>query len=197
MTCNIVKVKDAKKGATFEVEICIHRPKFSDIWNAFPSGLTSREAYALVGGEAYELHLEKESYANACALRMSEALNKGGYVIKSNYSDGFDGYRVRGKMLDTETLPGRKYYAYYVEVEVLEKFFDINFGSADLVFKNGSDALSQLTGKSGIVIFKIDGWTDARGHAAIWNGSEFADGNKDNYFQHPGLSLVKFWELKD
>src|SRR5690606_28128260 len=60
------------------------RPRFSDLWNSYPVGMAAGDVYKLVGGNAYALYKENPAdYANACALRLSRALNYGGLTITS------------------------------------------------------------------------------------------------------------------
>ena len=56
----------------------INRPRFSDIWAAYSEvgNKAAPRVYEIVGGRALELYLaDSDSYANACALRMSMSLN--------------------------------------------------------------------------------------------------------------------------
>lgn len=125
-------------------------------------------------------------------------------------SDGFNGYREKGKTLSYSTLPNvqRNYYAYYMRVSDIILFLEKNFGVADEEFTDGILARDELIGKKGIVVFTIEGWGDATGHVALWDGSAFADGAADDYFNlvnDPSLNRggrvtlkkVRFWELKD
>ena len=47
----------------------------------------------------------------------------------------------------------------------------------------------------GILVLDVPGWSDARGHATLWDGVNTIDEAKDKYF---GIPNVKFnlWRLK-
>ncbi|WP_454762825.1 T6SS effector amidase Tae4 family protein [Cupriavidus campinensis] len=53
-----------------------------------------------------------------------------------------------------------------------------------------------LAGQRGLLIFEISGWTDARGHATLWDGSNCYD---RCYFNRPSASYrtarANFWSL--
>lgn len=173
---------------------------FNNLWDAYPKNLLAKEVYELVGGEAWDLYQSDPiMYANACALRMSEACNKGGMIIHSG-SDVDTGYRVKGKILDYETLPGRNYYAYYVRVQDMITFFEKRLGRPSNKFTLFTrPSVRAVDGRNfqnrqGVMVFKIP-FSDATGHVALWNGSNFADGSNDDYFKHSNLTEILFWEL--
>ncbi|KAL6624212.1 type VI secretion system amidase effector protein Tae4 [Neocallimastix sp. 'constans'] len=83
---------------------------------------------------------EGNIFENACALRMSYALNKSGYTIKS--SDG----HVSSGMVDIESY--------------LKKTFGVpKKGKTTSDFK-----------ESGIIVFKVTNFSNATGHVDLYNG---------------------------
>lgn len=176
------------------------KPNFIDLWDAYPKNKTPEEAYAIAGGEIQQAYLENPiDYANACAVRMSISCNLGGMIIHSG--DSIDtGYRLKGKLLDYETLPGRKYYAYYLRVADMINFMENRLGAPNtrlrLLQARNAD-MHTFRGRKGVMIYKIAGWGDATGHVALWNDNDFAntDVTTDNYFKHSNLLEILFWDL--
>ena len=75
---------------------------------------------------------------------------------------------------------------------------DIRSGTFFAEIENIVDELKKMN-KKGIVIFYIDGFSDATGHATIWDGVKCLDGS--TYYDpslHPKqtLTAIKFWDLK-
>lgn len=74
--------------------IQVNRPLFSELWKNYPVKMAAPDVYQTVGGQAFALYQENPTgYANACALRLSKALNYGGMPIKQTTK----GYKVKGK----------------------------------------------------------------------------------------------------
>ncbi len=60
-----------------------------------------------------------------------------------------------------------------------------------------------INGRKGVIVMEITGWSDASGHATLWNGSVTGDGSdyrrQDSHtYDNPRVKLEKinFWELK-
>ncbi|SPL70300.1 type VI secretion system amidase effector protein Tae4 [Acinetobacter stercoris] len=163
-----------------------NRPLFSELWKNYPIKMAAGDVYSLVGGQAYALYQENPNgYANACALRLSRSLNYGGMPIKQSTR----GYKVKGS--DSKL--------YLLRVREMISFVENNLGKADITLKpqNNEDVSSQLSGKNGIIIFKVTGWSDATGHVTLWNGSDCGD---SCYFVHHNSNArtteVLFWNLR-
>lgn len=154
--------------------------------------------YKLIGGPAEkEFKRDPDTYVNACALRLSYALNHGGMPIKDN------------KQLPGGTsLKGADGNIYYTGVYKVRDFLVLNWGNADKPYtlkvmstkKQNRDLYDELTKfkKKGVVSMKVTGWTDASGHITLWTGSNFADGS--NYLidnrKYVIVTEFQFWELK-
>lgn len=161
---------------------------FSKLWRNYPVNSSAPEAYELVGGQAWALHLERpESYTNACALRFSRSLNYSGYVINNQHS-GF--YTVKGE----DNLN------YLLRVKETIKYVKENFGAPTSTFNSSdismSEVQSQLMGKTGIIIFEVTGWSDATGHVTLWNGSTCGDSCYFNPHAPARTDKIIFWEIE-
>jgi hypothetical protein len=73
----------------------------------------------------------------------------------------------------------------------LEPFLNKSFGSPEhYAAKNWR---RHLAGRTGILMFRVSIWSDATGHATLWNGSELRDGGRHDYTDVS--SGVLFWPI--
>lgn len=159
------------------------RPKLNLMTKSFAEvhNLTVNSVSAvgsLIGGKVNHninnLTPKQGRFENACAIRMSYALNK---------SDSKVPY-MRGK-----TVSGKNGNWYIYTVENLKKYLLDTFGKPDLEIQNPQP--TDFKNKKGFLIFDVN-WTDATGHATLWNGINCSD---KCYF--PKTSKAYLWELKD
>jgi len=155
-----------------------------------PSLLKMKQAFAKVNREVNEvgnliggkvnhninvLTPEQGRFENACAIRMSYALNYAGYKVPF----------MKGK-----TISGGQGHWYIYRVRDLVKFLYDSFGDPEVVIDSPhTDKLSEY---KGILVVDVDVWSDASGHATIWTGSRCTD---SCYF--PLAKKAYLWQLKD
>lgn len=182
-------------SGSVSAKVKIKRPRFSDLWNAYTEvGLMGAAGvYDLVGGDVAALRNQNpDDYANACALRMSRALNYGGYKIpKGTIIKNKSIYRVRGG----DGMP------YILRVDDVIGFLEYNWGKPDLVMARGGDGA--ISGKKGLIVVEVSGWSDASGHVVLWNGAKTGDGSDyqrldSHSWVNSTASLLRtnYWELK-
>jgi len=130
------------------------RPKFNLMWSTYPKG-SADDVFNLIGGK-----VQANNFANSCTIRVSRSLNYSGDpvdFIPPNLT-------VSGK--------DRKWYIY--RVTELIKYLTKKYGKPDLVVE-GAPYESKFSGKKGIIVFDVDAWDDASGHATLWNGVSCSD----------------------
>lgn len=172
--------------------IKINRPKYDDIEphyikiHEYTDESVQRyycKRFKLVHKDLYKECINgNANYQNTCALRMSYALNHGGFKI-------------------SRKVPYREYInentndSIILKVPLMIEFLKSKFKKSDIEFKSDANSFkSQMQGTKGIVVFEIK-YSDANGHVTLWNGSECIDGSDDDFF-HPRLHNLHFWELK-
>ena len=128
---------------------------------------------SFLGGKV-KTNIDGEFFKNACAIRMSYVLNKSGASIPS----------MPGK-----TVSGSDSSQYIYKVKDLVDFLRLKMGTPDKMIKNPKP--TDLDGVSGLIVFEVAGWSDATGHATLWNGAQCAD---HCYF--PKAAKAYFWTLK-
>lgn len=146
------------------------RPSFTQMWKHFSDINHSVPQVGKIIGGKVGTNINSNIFRNACALRMSYALNRSGIKIPHNES--------RWK---TSSGADKNWYIYRVEDMVT--FLNDRFGSADIT--------SNFTGEKGIILFNVSGWSDATGHVTLWDGMTCSD---QCYF--PQSTGVKQWILK-
>lgn len=169
--------------------IFVKRPKFSDLWNAYPKKTTAPEAYEIAGGVPLALYKENpDGYANACAIRLSHSFNEGNFPL------------TRAKLAKVAKLYSEKGASgkpYLFRVNDMIKYVESELGEPDIIIQaDGTNQSRKFAELQGIIIFVVKGWGNATGHVTLWNDYECGD---KCYFQPENAELVKilFWRLKD
>ena len=143
-----------------------------------PAHPEARVAQLLGGKVAFNINTPgNRAWKNTCAVRMSYMLNAAGVYIPY----------LKGK---TVSGADKRWYFHYVKDVIT--FLRQRWGEPDLVaaYPNGTE----LVGKRGVILFEVNGWNDAAGHASLWNGTQCYD---HCYFNAPGASYTtnraNFW----
>lgn len=163
------------------------RPLFISAWAAsqkiYSSTNTAENVAKIIGG-----YVEKninssdasQRWNNTCAVRMSYILNQAGLKIP----------RISG-----QTVSGADKQQYFFRVINLIRFLEQRWGKADIV-KYPPTGGGTLAGKKGVILFEVSGWSDAQGHATLFNGNTCYD---HCYFNEPGVNYrtdrANFWSL--
>lgn len=194
--------KVSARAGNLTVSTTAQRPSWQAIHTAYMrihnTGDTAAK-YKLIGGPAEaEYKRAPKIYENACALRLSYALNHGGMPINKNK-------RPTGGT----QLKGADNNLYYTGVYTVRDFLVLNWGTSDKPYKpykvmsskaENTKLASELTSlnKKGIICMKVTGWDDAAGHITLWDGTNFSDGT--NYLLDRRDNVIvtefQFWELK-
>lgn len=146
------------------------RPSFIKMMSAYPQG-NAQDVFDLIGGK-----VKANNFANSCAIRLSRSLNYSDHPVEF--------------IPPNLTVSGddKKWYIYRVTEMV--KYLTRKFGSPDIVIEN-KPYETLLRGQKGIIVFEVDGWSDATGHATLWDGNFCSD---QCYFERS--KKVILWILK-
>ena len=156
-------------------------PKWDELLKNYPNK-DAKTVFTDIGGKV-KLNYDIGVFKNACATRVSKALNfsPGLHDIpyfKTKNSDGNDIVQVSS---------GGKKYWYIYRVKALIAYLSKFYGSPKIV--SPGKYKQTLKGKKGIIIFEIKGWSDATGHADLWDGSKVV---RDDYGSK--AHNILFWE---
>lgn len=165
----------------------MRRPTFAAAWAAshrIYDGVNPGERVASVVGGNVEKNINnpdpKQRWSNTCAVRMSYILSESGIHIP----------RTPGK-----TVTGGDKRQYFFRVRDLIAFLQQHWGRPEIVAFPPSGGGS-LKGKKGVILFEVTGWSDAVGHATVFNGTYCYD---HCYFNEPGATYrtdrANFWSL--
>ena len=164
------------------------RPSFSAAWTASmaiydPANSAARVAQMIGGFVERNVNNpdDKQRWSNTCAVRMSYILSQAGLTIPT---------------IPGQTVSGADKRQYFFRVDNLIAFLRQRWGEPEIVKYPPSDG-GAIAGKKGVILFEISGWSDARGHATLFNGSTCYD---HCYFNEPGVSYqtdrANFWSLQ-
>jgi hypothetical protein len=168
---------DGQEGELLDLN---NRPKYSDFFKQYPYSESDDAVYRLVGGNLESSYLEFKNrpnnpYANTCSLRISRALNYNGLIVAKS-----------GKYY---TEKGEDNRNYIVRLKDINIFLRGLFGTPDITRKGTDrDKIQAFKGQQGIITFEINGWTDASGHATMWDGNQVIYGhhiNEPNFYFSP------------
>ena len=215
------------------------RPSFESVKRAYDEILkvgNAEEVFSYIGGKLNEARIEAKkrkergemvnTYDNACATRVSYALNYGGMIINNAilvsgtkwqgkdqylYYTGVSG--IKGLLL--ENWKQLKPYSQTNNRDFYKIFYDhrkepyttlisygkiINEQRVNKIRKDNLDFFHILCSLNikGIVTMVIDGWGDAGGHTTLWNINHFLD--NQNYLNYGDeIIFVRelcFWSLE-
>ena len=165
-------------------------PSRNSFYSNFPkdgsSGMSAGEVYQLLGGSILNSHITNpDNYGNACALRVSRALNYSGNPIPVFYN----------KSGQQRTEKGADNKNYILDAASLLAYMKKTFPSSNplhLVNKTPTEIKKALQNKWGIYIMipKNRATFGASGHADFWSQNNCLSGS---YIDK--ASEVYFWEL--
>lgn len=141
-------------------------PSFSLLWTHYPTG-SAASVKAKIGG-----NVNMGWITNTCVIRVSYAFNKAGHPIPNGYGG-----------LSTARGGNGKRYAY--RVSEFKPYLENEYKAPDV---SGTDRGS-VAGRKGVIMFDVQGWSDATGHFDIWDGTMCAG---SDYFDK--ASNIYLWE---
>lgn len=156
-------------------------PRWTSLLKNFPNK-SAPEVFSEIGGKV-QLNYEIGVFSNACAIRISKALNFSGDdhripFFKTPDSNGNDVVQVSS---------GGTGNWYIYRVKILAKYLAEKYGPGRMI--NPSHYKIELSGKKGIIVFEVSGWSDATGHADLWDGAGCVG---SDYGER--ASKILFWE---
>ncbi len=162
------------------------KPNFDLMWTAFPDHAmypTLRDLHNFIGGTLTK-NIDGPGFGpngNTCAVRMSRALNYGGMPVSGKLV----------KSLELSTMTGADHKLYMFRVRDMKKYLKAALAVAPKMVTK--DFTSAFSGTRGIVAFDVQGWSDASGHVALWDGSAFREAHDDyrNVRDDPSTTTVE------
>ena len=126
-------------------------PPYDSLKANFPAK-TPEEVKTLIGGKVNLAWI-----SNVCVIRVSRALNYSGDPIPI----------ARAALNTVSGADGRRYA---FRVREFRQYLQDKYGPPD--YSGGGGAPSkEAQAMRGIILFDVQGWSDASGHADLWNGS--------------------------
>lgn len=150
------------------------------MWDAYPNpGGSAEEAKRTIGGG-----VNVSWITNTCVVRVSRSFNASGNYISNASGDGLT------------TVKGADGRNYALRVREFTRWMRNRYGAPDLEHEypppGGGEVPTSFWGRQGVIIFEVDGWTDATGHVDLWNGARCRHAA---YFER--ASKVMLWEVGD
>ena len=161
-------------------------PSFSSLQTNYPTD-DSATVIQNIGGEVTQPWVG----VNTCVMRMSKAFNYAGPAFK-----------IPGSSQGFLTVKGADRLNYGIRVMEFIDFLQNTYKIPDIMKTGAAMTADTFKDKKGIIAWLIDGWSDARGHFTLWDGStglfqgghdyftDFGPGTPSN---KPHMTAVKFW----
>ena len=106
---------------------------------------------------------------NTCAVRMSRAMNYGNMPISAKLAH----------KLGLTTLTGADGHPYIFRVRELRTYLAAAIGTTPR--RVTTEFNQAFIGHRGIILFEVEGWGSAGGHATLWDGHHFKEESHDDY----------------
>lgn len=139
-------------------------PKWNTLKLHYPN-FSAAIVFKQIGGKV-ELNYDLGVFNNACATRISAALNKSGgmHIIPFIEDVGPNG------KYEPQVSSGSHGLWYIFRVRILVKHLTQQYGKPEK--HRPSEYKAKLKRRKGIIIFEVPGWNDATGHADLWDGDK-------------------------
>ena len=134
--------------------------------------------WGMVGGKVL-LNARAGIFKNSCSIRLSHALNKSGDLIPF----------IKGKTSSGKNPP--KWW-YIFRVSDMKSYLEGKYGQP--IIYSDRNRFEKCAPK-GILVLDVPGWSDASGHATLWNGKTTIDEAKAEYFGKPNVKF-NLWRLR-
>jgi RHS repeat-associated protein len=157
------------------------------LWNNYPvketyptiSSPGLKTIWDVIGGQVATIDSKDPKHpTNSCAIRLSYAINHSGVNI------------AKTRM----TLSGSDGRNYYANLDDLVQFLTNTFGRPSQYTQ--TQFVERTGGNQGVVVFFAH-WTNATGHATLWNGKGFVDGQfSQRFLTDLAVYNISFWSIK-
>jgi len=137
-------------------------PKWDVLKGNYPA-LPAPVVFKQIGGKV-ELNFDIGVFENACAIRVSKALNQSGGLHKIPF---FKDAGPNGRF-EAQVSSGKNKNWYIFRVKMLIKYLTKNYGAPEVF--TPAKYKKEINGRKGIIIYEVNGWSNATGHADLWNG---------------------------
>ena len=156
-------------------------PEWKLLLKNFPNK-SAGEVFTEIGGKV-KLNYDIGVFNNACATRISKALNFSGDNHKIPFFKTKDD---NGNDIIQVSSGGKKNW-YIYRVKIIAQYLEQAYGPGrEIDLKSYK---KELSGKKGIIVFEVSGWADATGHADLWDGNRCVGSDYGDK-----SSKILFWE---
>ncbi|ARU58386.1 type VI secretion system-associated effector [Oleiphilus messinensis] len=173
-------------------------PNFNLLWAQFPDHIqypTLKDLFTHIGGTLAR-NINVPGFGpngNTCAVRISRALNYSNAPISKK--------TVNSLKLNSITGADGKHYIF--RVREIRLYLEHTLIARPIKVTRNFD--KAFLGTKGIVAFSVNGWSDASGHVALWDGTTFKEPKFDDFrdlkddpatlFREPNTEGMTLWPL--
>jgi hypothetical protein len=157
-------------------------------WNILKANFPAKPAgdvFQAIGGKVLH-NYQIGVFSNACSTRVSAALNESGKIHEIPF---FKDTGITGTpQAQVSSGANKKWYIF--RVKMLIKYLTQRYGKPEEFLPE--EYQQKIACRKGIIVFEVKGWSDATGHADLWDGSACLWHGYDDV-----AHKILFWEAKD
>ncbi len=139
-------------------------PPWKDLLKYFPNKEAGK-VFTEIGGKV-KLNYDIGVFTNACATRISRTLN----LVGGPHSIPYYKTKSPSGKEQVQVSSGSLKNWYIFRVKVLIQYLTEKYGSPKQ--STAGKYKQDFNGKKGIITFEVSGWSDASGHADLWDGKK-------------------------
>ncbi|MBI5313915.1 MAG: hypothetical protein HZB28_12545 [Methylocystis sp.] len=146
-------------------------PAFEQLVPNYPVGHDAENVKKDIGG-----NVDADWITNTCVIRISKAFNYAGHKkwqIPNASDDGLS------------TVSGKDRLQYAFRVQEFIDFLRDTYGSPQVIKSGNAISREPFRGFTGIIAWRVNGWTDATGHFTLWDGQRGLYEGDHTYFDFP------------
>ncbi len=181
-----ISIPVPKNKPQYQFQQNVSYPSYSDVYRSFPKNndglvMGGEDVFKMVGGEVLEY-----SSNNACALRLSIALNNSGYPIPEDIM--VNGTRIR-------TFKGKNGNNYIISAKEMKMWITYKMGIPGI--RERKNFGSKIRGEKGILIMTPHSSREfkATGHVTIYDGNKCLD--NCHYDRKDLTHSIELWPLNN
>lgn len=158
-------------------------PTFAALQRNYPTDHDADTVRLRIGGQLSTL----PSQTNTCVMRMSQAFNYAGpnFAIPNNPKAPVSLYTMKGKDGKNYALRVAEFVRYlrarYGSPSISKQYSPVSKATG---YKQAvSESITPFLGKTGIIAWHVQGWSDATGHFTLWDGKTGLYEGGEDYFK--------------
>lgn len=144
-------------------------PTFASLKRNYPTSSNPERVKSAIGGT-----VDDSWVTNTCVIRISQAFN---YCGNANH--------IIPTAAGLMTVKGADKMNYALRVQEFIDFLRDQYGAPHVIRAGENISKTPFLNKTGIIAWRVNGWSDATGHFTLWDGQDGLYVGGHDYFAMP------------